>query len=553
MPLDYDSLTKEELIRRLEEATRPPSLGLYWERNRIEHDQALNDDFIALDLDRELSCGAAPFENLIIEGDNFDALRLLRLTHAGKIKCIYIDPPYNTGRRDFVYNDRFVDPEDQFRHSTWLEFMYRRLLLARELLSEDGALFVSIDDNEVFHLGLLLNKVFGERNHIATVIWQKVYAPKNTALHFSDDHEYILVYAADRDEWRPNPLPRSEKQTQSYKNPDDDPRGPWRADNFSARNPYSAGIYPITCPSGRVIPGPPKGTYWRVSEAKFKAMDADNRIWWGKDGNNVPAIKRFLSEVKEGVIPQTLWTYQEVGHTQDAKKEIVDILEFEDSAAVFSTPKPLRLMERILRIATRPGDIALDFFAGSGTLAHALLKLNREDDAGRREPGRRFILVSNTEALPEHPDKNLCRDVCAERLRRAIDGYTGTRGKAVEGLGGDFAYLRTRRIEAGELAFELEHLEAWTLIQLLQGLAIAPHDPDTPAPLRTDCDPAIAYLPRVDQATLGHVAEALGPAGGTVYTWQAGLVEQHLTDTRLAVVSLPDVLEPFFHNQRVLA
>jgi len=204
---NYDDYSREELIRELRLRDRRPRFGLVWERKEIEHEKAVNDDFIALDFDPALSCGEAPYRNLIIEGDNFDALRYLRMTHAGKIKCIYIDPPYNTGNRDFIYNDRFVDKEDAYRHSKWLEFMYRRLQLARELLAEDGVIFVSIDDNEVFNLAPLMNQVFGELNFIATVIWQKVFSPKNTAMHFSDDHEYVLVYAINRDVWRPNAIP----------------------------------------------------------------------------------------------------------------------------------------------------------------------------------------------------------------------------------------------------------------------------------------------------------------------------------------------------------
>jgi adenine-specific DNA-methyltransferase len=191
---------------------------------------------------------AAPWRDLIIEGDNYDALRTLVSTHAGQVKLIYIDPPYNTGRKDFVYNDRYFDATNRYRHSTWLEFLYQRLRLARDLLAEDGVIFVSIDDNELFNLGLLMNKVFGERNFIANVIWQKVYSPKNTAVHFSDDHEYVLVYAANRNVWRPNPLPRSAAQDRAYKNPDDDPRGPWKAENMTARNFYSAGRYPSPVP-----------------------------------------------------------------------------------------------------------------------------------------------------------------------------------------------------------------------------------------------------------------------------------------------------------------
>ncbi len=424
MPSRYDHLTHDELVRLLDARDRRDAtrFGLVWEANEIERDRAINADFVALDLDPALSTPTTAPEggwgNLIIEGDNFDALRHLRMTHAGRVKCIYIDPPYNTGNRDFVYNDRFVDANDSWRHSTWCEFMYQRLLLAKDLLRQDGVIFVSIDDNEVYTLGLLMNRVFGESNFVANIIWQKNYSPKNSAKHFSSDHDFIIVYALNGDDWRPNLLPRSEAQDKAYKNPDKDPRGRWKPGDLSARNPYSLGTYPITTPSGREISGPPPGNYWRYSKARLEEMDRDNRIWWGKDGSNVPAIKRFLSEVQGGMVPQTLWTYSEVGHTQDAKKEIHEILNFPDSASVFSTPKPLRLLDRILRLSTGPDDLILDFFAGSGTTAHAVMKLNAED-GGRR----RFILVSSTEATDADPDKNLCRDVCAKRVGRAIEGY----------------------------------------------------------------------------------------------------------------------------------
>lgn len=348
---NYDDYSKEQLLRLLRERDRRPQFGLVWERDEIAHDLSVNSDFVAMDQEPGLSCGQGAQTNLIIEADNFDALRYLRMTHAGRIKCIYIDPPYNTGNKDFIYNDRFVDKDDTYRHSKWLEFMFRRLELAKELLTEDGVIFVSIDDNEVFHLGLLMEQLFGPENFIANVIWQKVYSPKSTAQHFSDDHEYIVCFTLNKSMWRPNPMPRTEAQDKAFKNPDKDVRGAWKAGDLSARNFYSKGTYAITCPSGRVVAGPPPGNYWRFSEEKFKELDRDGRIWWGRDGNNIPAIKRFLSEVKQGVVPQTLWKHEEVGHTQDAKKQIHDILRFEKTEDVFSTPKPVGLMDRILRIA----------------------------------------------------------------------------------------------------------------------------------------------------------------------------------------------------------
>lgn len=543
----YDHLTKEQLIALLQRREREAAYGLVWERKEIEPERAINDDFVALDQDRSLSCGDAPWKNLIIEGDNYDALRYLRMTHAGRVKCIYIDPPYNTGNRDFVYNDRFFDKTHRFRHSVWLEFMYRRLLLARDLLHPDGAIFVSIDDNELFPLGMLMNRVFGEKNFVANVIWHKVYSPKNTAKHFSMDHDYILAYAANGGNWRPNLVPRSEAQDKAYKNPDKDPRGPWKASDMSARNYYGEGTYSITCPTGRVLEGPPSGRYWVISETKFKEMDADKRIWWGKDGNNVPAVKRFLSEVKDGRVPQTLWPYSEVGHTQDAKKELLDILEFEDSASVFSTPKPVRLIERILRIATRPGDLVLDFFAGSGTTAHAVLKLNAEDGGGRR-----FILVSNSEATEQEPAKNLCRHVCAERVQRIMRGYRNKKGEEVPGLGSGFAYLTTRLHPRHRLDVRLDHGQVWRALQMLHdhpladeagaGLSWSDHNGH-----------GIAYLGSLRQESVALLKVRLsGHSGETVvYSWAADRLEALLPG--VTVRPIPQTLADRFGRSKNLS
>ena len=511
----YNHLTHEQLIALLQRREREAAYGLTWERDEIEPDKALNDDFVALDLDHALSHGDAPWRNLIIKGDNFDALRYLRMTHAGKVKCIYIDPPYNTGNRDFVYNDHFFDKNHRFRHSVWLEFMYQRLLLARDLLHPEGAIFVSIDDNELFPLGMLMNRVFGEKNFVANVIWQKIFSPKNTAKHFSVDHDYILVYSIDGDNWRPNPIPRTEAQDKSYKNPDNDTRGPWTSGDLQARNYYSLGTYPITCPSGREISGPGKGMYWRVSKEKFIELDKDNRIWWGKDGNNMPRLKRFLSEVKTGVVPQTLWSFDEVGHTQDAKKEMLDILEFEDSPSVFSTPKPTRLIERILRIATKPGDLVLDFFAGSGTTAHSILKLNNEDGGNRR-----FILVSNSEATEDDPKKNLCRDICAERVRRVMKGYRSNKGEDMPGLGGGFAYLKTRLLPRHRLDVKLEHDQVWHALQMMHDHPVSPWTGTSACWSESDGH-ALGYAPNLQKTVVAALEKHKNAFHGEtiLYSW----------------------------------
>jgi len=463
------------------------------------------------------------------------------MSHKGAIRCIYIDPPYNTGNRDFVYNDRFVDKSHRFRHSLWLEFMYRRLQLAKELLADDGVIFVSIDDNELFRLGMLMDRVFGEDNFIANVIWQKVFSPKGTAQHFSDDHEYVVVYVRDRNRWRPNLLARTAAQDRAYKNPDNDPRGPWTSGDLSARNYYSKGTYAITGPTGRRVAGPPAGMYWRFSEERFKELDADRRIWWGKNGGNIPRLKRFLSDVQQGTVPQTLWRYDEVGHTQDAKKQLLDVLQFGASGDVFSTPKPVQLMERILRIASKPGDTVLDFFAGSGTFAHAVAKLNAEDGGNRK-----FILVSSTEATEDAPDKNLCRDVCAERVRRVLGGYINAKGEAVEGLGGSFAYLRARRIPRHRLALKLDHAEVWNALQLLHGQSLSPWPGGSFA-----ADGEMAYLADFHTAHVPRLRDWLatrGQTAGTLYSWSPVRVAELLgaQAERLNCLPLPQHLRERF-------
>ncbi|HUX39659.1 MAG TPA: site-specific DNA-methyltransferase [Rectinemataceae bacterium] len=388
----------------------------------------------------------ATSSNIFIEGENLEVLKLLRKSYAGRVKMIYIDPPYNTGN-DFVYDDDFTEPlkdylkrtgqldgegrptttnkkSDGRFHSKWLSMMYPRLRLARDLLRDDGVIFVSIDDNEVHHLRMLMNEVFGEENFIATVIWQKAFSPKNSARHFSEDHEFICVFARSSGIWMPTLLGRTAEMEARYANPDNDSRGPWTSGDLSARNFYGAGTYSIICPSGRVIEGPPSGMYWRFSEPRFKELDHDKRIWWGNDGNNVPRIKRFLSDVKEGRVPQTLWKYEEVGHTQEAKKELLEFSSFESSDSVFETPKPSRLIKRALQISTgapsalpldtSSPDIILDFFSGSGTTGHAVLNLNSEDGGNRK-----FILVQ----IPEktgRKDYATLAEIGKERIRRVI-------------------------------------------------------------------------------------------------------------------------------------
>ncbi len=400
--------------------------------------------FHLLKEDPDLSCGGeAGAGNLIVQGDNLKALKALLPHYAGQVKCIYIDPPYNTGNEGWVYNDNVNSPEmkrwlentvgkegeDLTRHDKWLCMMYPRLMLLKRFLRDDGAIFVSLDDNEIGPLRLMMDEIFGARNFVATVLWQKVYSPKNSARHFSEDHDYIVVYAANAERWQPLLMPRTAEQDAAYKNPDKDERGVWKTSDLSARNFYGAGTFSITCPSGRVIEAPPKGRYWTVSKEKFEALDHDKRIWWGKDGSSIPQLKRFLTEVKAGSVPQTMWFYKDVGHTQEAKQELVSIVPFDRSDDVFITPKPTRLMQRILQIASDKDSLVLDSFAGSGTTGHAVLKQNAEDGGNRR-----FILVEM--------DENIAQNITAERVRRVSQGYESAKGAKVEGLGSGFRFAK---------------------------------------------------------------------------------------------------------------
>ena len=388
-------------------------------------------------LDKQYTVGDSDSGNKIINGDNLVALKALLPEYEGKIKCIYIDPPYNTGNEGWIYNDNVNAPqikrwlgqvvgkegEDLSRHDKWLCMMYPRLQLLHKLLADDGAIFISIDDNEQANLKLLCDEIFGESNFINNIIWEKKYSPQNDAKYFSDNHDFILVYAKNKEKWKPGLLPRTEEMNARYKNIDNDPRGPWKPGDCSVKTYSSNYDFPITTPSGRIV-NPPQGRCWRFSKDIYVQLLNENRIWFGNNGDNVPSLKRFLSEVKQGTTSMTIWKYTEVGHNQDAKQEIKDI--FSDSKFPFDTPKPTRLINRILQIATDTNSIILDSFAGSGTTAHAVLNLNKKDGGNRK-----FILVEM---------EDYAETITAERVKRVINGY-GEGDKAVEGTGGGFDYF----------------------------------------------------------------------------------------------------------------
>ena len=374
--------------------------------------------------------------NKIIHGDNLEALKSLLPEYEGKVKCIYIDPPYNTGNESWVYNDNVNHPkikkwlgevvgkdgEDLTRHDKWLCMMYPRLKLLHKLLADDGAIFISIDDNEQANLKLICDEIFGVRNFINNIIWQKKYSPQNDARYLSDMHDFIMLYAKNKSDFNRNLLPRNDAQNKRYKNPDNDPRGPWKSSDLSAKRVTEKDLYEIITPSGRKVL-PPKGRSWVVGKKKFKELLKENRIWFGEKGSNVPSVKKFLNEVQDGTVPVTLWLREEVGDNQEARQILKAI--FNESNAPFETPKPPRLLERLILLASNENDIILDSFAGSGTTAQAVLNLNKQDGGNRK-----FILVE----MEDYAD-----DITAERVKRVAKGY-GTGAKKVEGIGGTFDY-----------------------------------------------------------------------------------------------------------------
>lgn len=610
----YADLSKEELIQLLESRAQRARFGLVWEANEIERDKALNSDFVALDLLPELSCPkTGPWRNLIIEGDNFDALRHLRMSFAGQVKCILIDPPYNTGKKDFVYNDHFVDSNNSWRFSTWLEFLYQRLVIARELLREDGVLFCCINDENRALLELLMNEVMpGKR--VGSFVWRTRSGANDSKEYFrSVDHEYVLCYA--------NPeftFAGKTKSSSAYTNPDDDTRGAWINDNLVKAHNYKQRpntFYPLQNPDTKVWYVCDPDNVWRfASKSRLKAgqqlrgktieqIIEEKKVLWPKDdrtatyqnkanlieaiengsaprnlrlgntpeekvfwneeidfwvgktmGYGKPRYKRHLSELKRSEKPFSSWLIPAsfkkkeredldvegvdvavVGGTSDGTSLVQEILGNKD----FDYPKPLSLIQAFVRQTTSEQDIVLDFFAGSGTTAHAVLAQNEEDESERR-----FILVSSREETEEEPEKNVCRDVCARRVQRVIDGYSapmrqGT--KQIAGLSGDFAYLRTRRIPVGSL-LEIDHSQVWTALQLAHRDTLVPFT-NTPLLWAGDENEAICYVPRFRKADAPALREAVQASTAvTLYSWQPQFVQQQISAPHVTHLPIPETL-----------
>lgn len=386
---------------------------------------------------REESVDFDTTQNLYIEGDNLEVLKLLQETYLGKIKMIYIDPPYNTGN-DFVYEDDFSQSAEEYFansgqqdedsnrlvqntesngrfHTDWLNMMYPRLKLAKDLLSDDGVIFISIDDNEVENLKKLCNEIFGENNFLAQVVWERAFSPVNLKKHFSESHDYIICIAKNIEICVCNGLPRNIVADSRYSNPDNDKRGPWTSGDMSVGPVVQDKVYEIITPSGRAV-SPPSGYCWRLDRKTFNKYVNENRIWFGEKGDNVPRIKRFLSDVKQGITPMTIWKYTDVGSSQDATKCLKAVF---DGKAFFDYPKTVPLLERCISLYSDERSLILDFFSGSATTAHAVMQLNAEDGGKRK-----FIMVQLPEACDEKSEafkagyKNIC-EIGKERIRRA--------------------------------------------------------------------------------------------------------------------------------------
>jgi adenine-specific DNA-methyltransferase len=560
-----DDLNAQQLRRLLVEHLTRQKLGLYWEANAIERDAALNANLVLPRLVEDWSHTPPPIEpppvgvgnghplpagegwgggvfhrNLIIEGDNFDSLRLLKATHAGKIRVIYIDPPYNTGNKDWVYNDHYVGANDRWRHSQWLEFLYRRLTLARDLLTTDGVILVSINDENRARLELLMDEVFpGMR--VGSQVWRTRDTTSAKGRNFSDVHEHILIYA--RESFAFNGREKTQKK---YKNPDSDPRGPWNGDPltlafdrfqrqnlfYPIQNPKTGRWYP--CDSNRVwayatesrvknveslqaetmeewirrekilFPTDEQVVTWHTLDELLAAIDSgdipvtpkrkrplltrdtpDLEFWVGKPiGFGRPLFKKHWVDLQSHMNPVSSWVSR-VNEIYDEDDFVVmrspqagegtEVIQEILGSKVFQYPKPPTLILELLRQATKQNDIVLDFFAGSGTTGQAVLELNAEDatstgsgqasTVSAQAGQRRFILCSSTEATEKEPDKNLCRDVCAERMRRVMQGYGGKAGYTLE-QGGEFAYLQLDKVEAADVHFETDAAHAFQLLAL---------------------------------------------------------------------------------------
>jgi len=605
MPGKYDDLSKAQLIELLEKRDRTKKLGLVWERDELEADAAVDENFIVCQMVPELSDRPAPWRNLVIEGDNFDALRWLRMTHSGKVKCIYIDPPYNTGNKDWVYNDRYMDAENRFRQSTWLEFLYRRLTLARDLLSEDGVLLVSINDDQRALMEMLMDEALpGMR--VGSLVWRTRSGGNEGGKHFfTDNHEHVLVFA--KDGFR---FGGTEKTFEMYRFWDESRQDWYRLSDMTVsvgyRDPRAGkGYYPIQDPetntwypcnpdavwryaskalsgaSARIktkfiedwidldqikFPENPKVRVWNTKEELLVAIEAgevpssgrspllrkdlpDIDFWIGKQvGFGTPAFKRYKSDLRNATQPLSSWIIpkSESKQTTQSEAEIVSGTNDEGAKTVkdlfgekaFNYAKPVSLIRELVRQSTGPGDVVLDFFAGSATTAQAVMELNAEDGGDRR-----FIMVSSTEKTEDEPEKNLCRDVTAERIRRLNASGDPKHADLATG----FAYLRTREILFEDLDYDFDPADAWTALEALHDLPLTPYNPSLPYQAHRGDEVTLVLVDRFDPSLVDWL-KGRELTNLFVYAFAPGLVAQHLDTSAFYIRSVRDTLVKGFQQ-----
>jgi len=432
---NYQNWSKKELIKEIEKLGKRKKYGIVWEEKEEKVVKQCKDELPVLKevKNKEIITDKNKPVNLLIEGDNYHSLSVLNYTHNKAIDVIYIDPPYNTGNKDFIFNDRYVDREDAYRHSKWLAFMEKRLKLAKNLLKDTGVIFISIDDNEVAQLKLLMDNpdLFGEKNFVSQFIWNKKTGRQSDAKFVSTNTEYVLCYLKNINKGEIRLLPRTKELNESYKNPDNDPRGPWTSVKLDAKSGSESSLYKITFPNGMKWK-PTHGRYPAYTKENLLKLYYDNRTWFGKDGKNIPRLKKFLSEVQQGLVPNTLLLPNEVGNTQKAKEDYKKVLPNIN----FDNPKPLGLIKYLSIIGGDKNAVVLDFMAGSGTTGHAVLELNKEDGGNRQ-----FILCTNNE-------NNICKSICYPRIKKVIKGYTDLKKRKIKGLSGNLKYFETGFVEA---------------------------------------------------------------------------------------------------------
>ncbi|PJI55983.1 site-specific DNA-methyltransferase [Methylobacterium radiotolerans] len=605
----YSGLTVAQLIELLEKRDRSKKLGLVWERDEIAHDDALSNDFVACAIQRDLSTTATAWKNLVIEGDNFNALRWLRIGYSGKIKCIYIDPPYNTGGKDWVYNDNYFNKNDRYRHSTWLEFMYQRLVLARDLLTDDGVVMVSINDENRGRLELLMDEAFpGMR--IGSMVWRsRTGGNEGGDAFLSDNHEHILLYG--KPGFR---FGGTEKTFEMYSNPDHDENGDWRKSDMTVAVAYTdkrAGkaYYPLYNPktdiwypcnpdavwryasrekSGikakiktkfiedwvaedRIIfPESAKYQVWNTEKALIDAIRSgdvprsgkasllredlpDLKFWIGKKvGFGAPAFKRYKKDLKNPTQPLSSWITPKSEWSKDLEADDANLIVSgtNDEGAktikeifgtkAFNYAKPPSLIRELIRQASSPGDIILDFFAGSATTAQAVMELNAEDQGDRS-----FIMVSSTEATNDEPDKNVCLDVCARRIQRLNDSVS----KKFEKLFAEFAYLRSRTIGMAEVDYELAPHEIWAALETMHSLPLTLYDPSLPWNEHTGSSTSIIYADRVTSDLIEELRNRVPSNWPTfVYCWAPGQITSVISASCINVVAVHDILMQHFRQ-----